>query len=107
MKSADDLFKEFKILSVSEFFKKNADMLGYTGKIRSMTILIHEMVTNALDACEEAGILPEIRVEIDQKGESHYEISVEDNATGIPLKFIPDVFGRMLAGSKAHRNMQS
>jgi len=107
MKSADDLFREFKILSVSEFFKKNADMLGYTGKIRSMTILVHEMVTNALDACEEAGILPEIRVEIDQKGESHYEISVEDNATGIPLKFIPDVFGRMLAGSKAHRNMQS
>jgi len=107
MKTANDLFKEFKILSVSEFFKKNADMLGYTGKIRSMTILVHEMVTNALDACEEAGILPEIRVEIDHRGDSHYEISVEDNATGIPLKFIPDVFGKMLAGSKAHRNMQS
>jgi len=107
MKTANDLFKEFKILSVSEFFKKNADMLGYTGKIRSMTILVHEMVTNALDACEEAHILPEIRVEIDHRGDSHYEISVEDNATGIPLKFIPDVFGKMLAGSKAHRNMQS
>ena len=107
MKTADDLFKEFKILSVSEFFKKNADMLGYTGKIRSMTILVHEMITNALDACEEAGILPEIRVEIDQRGEFHYEISVEDNATGIPLKFITNVFGKMLAGSKAHRNMQS
>ena len=49
MKTADDLFKEFKILSVSEFFKKNADMLGYTGKIRSMTVLVHEMITNALD----------------------------------------------------------
>ncbi len=107
MKTADDLFKEFRTLSVSEFFKKNADMLGYTGKLRSMTVLVHEMVTNALDACEEAGILPEIRVEIDERGEDHYKISVEDNATGIPLKFIPDVFGKMLAGSKAHRNLQS
>jgi DNA topoisomerase-6 subunit B len=107
MKTAGDLFKEFKILSVSEFFKKNADMLGYTGSLRSMTILVHEMVTNALDACEEANILPEIRVEIQQKGEAHYSIIVEDNATGIPLTFIPKVFGKMLAGSKAHRNMQS
>ena len=107
MKTAGDLFKEFKILSVSEFFKKNADMLGYTGSLRSMTILVHEMVTNALDACEEANILPEIRVEIHREGESHYTIGVEDNATGIPLTYIPKVFGKMLAGSKAHRNMQS
>ncbi|MEA1993476.1 MAG: DNA topoisomerase VI subunit B [Euryarchaeota archaeon] len=107
MKTADDLFKEFKILSVSEFFKKNADMLGYMGKLRSMTVLVHETVTNALDACEEANILPKIRVEIERKGNSHYLISVEDNATGIPLKFIPKVFGKMLAGSKAHRNIQS
>lgn len=57
-KDSKELFKEFKIQSVSEFFRRNAAMLGYTGKIRSMTTLIHEAVTNALDACEEAGILP-------------------------------------------------
>ena len=104
---ADDIFKDFRVQSVSEFFRKNAAMLGYTGKIRSLTTLIHEGVTNALDACEDARILPDIRVEIDELGEEYYRISVEDNASGIPLTFIPEVFGRMLAGSKAHSNIQS
>lgn len=104
---ADDIFKDFRVQSVSEFFRKNAAMLGYTGKIRSLTTLIHEGVTNALDACEDARILPDIRVEIEELGTEHYRITVEDNASGIPLAFIPEVFGRMLAGSKAHRNIQS
>lgn len=104
---ADDIFKDFRVQSVSEFFRKNAAMLGYTGKIRSLTTLIHEGVTNALDACEDARILPEIRVEIEELGTENYRISVEDNASGIPLAFVPEVFGRMLAGSKAHRNIQS
>ena len=104
---ADDIFKDFRVQSVSEFFRKNAAMLGYTGKIRSLTTLIHEGVTNALDACEDARILPEIRVEIEELGTEHYRITVEDNASGIPLAYIPEVFGRMLAGSKAHRNIQS
>jgi DNA topoisomerase-6 subunit B len=104
---ANDIFKDFRAQSVSEFFRKNAAMLGYTGKIRSLTTLIHEGVTNALDACEDARILPEIRVEIEELGPEHYRITIEDNASGIPLSFIPEVFGRMLAGSKAHRNIQS
>ncbi|MHC1604917.1 MAG: DNA topoisomerase VI subunit B [Candidatus Methanofastidiosia archaeon] len=107
VRDADELFKEFKFQSVSEFFKKNAGMLGYTGKIRSLTTIIHEGVTNALDACEEAGILPDIVVKIEELGTEHYRVSIEDNASGIPLEFIPEVFGRMLAGSKAHRNIQS
>ena len=104
---ANDIFKDFRVQSVSEFFRKNAAMLGYTGKIRSLTTLVHEGVTNALDACEDARILPEIRVEIEEQGTESYRVSVEDNASGIPLNFIPEVFGRMLAGSKAHRNIQS
>jgi DNA topoisomerase-6 subunit B len=104
---ANDIFKDFRVQSVSEFFRKNAAMLGYTGKIRSLTTLIHEGVTNALDACEDARILPEIRVEIQELGNEHYKITLEDNASGIPLSFIPEVFGKMLAGSKAHRNIQS
>ncbi|MBN1785817.1 MAG: DNA topoisomerase VI subunit B [Candidatus Methanofastidiosa archaeon] len=107
MKHADELFKDFKAQSISEFFKKNAAMLGYTGKIRSLTTIVHEGVTNALDACEEAGILPDIHVRIEEQGNEHYRVSMEDNASGIPLRFIPQVFGRMLAGSKAHRNIQS
>ncbi|RLF81619.1 DNA topoisomerase VI subunit B [Thermococci archaeon] len=104
---ANKLFKEFKIQSVSEFFRRNAAMLGYTGKLRSFTTLIHEAVTNSLDACEEAGILPYVRVEIEELGTEHYKIIVEDNGPGIPEKFIAHVFGKMLAGTKAHRNIQS
>ncbi|AIF69816.1 DNA topoisomerase [Palaeococcus pacificus DY20341] len=104
---AKELFKEFKIQSVSEFFRRNAAMLGYTGKVRSFTTLIHEAVTNALDACEEAGILPYVKVEIEELGKEHYKLIVEDNGPGIPEKFISHVFGKMLAGTKAHRNIQS
>lgn len=103
----DELFKEFKEHSVAEFFRKNKHMLGYSGKIRSLTTIIHELVTNSLDACEEAGILPDIKVEIEKLGADHYKVAVEDNGPGIPLEFIPKVFGKMLAGSKMHRFIQS
>ena len=107
MAEASQLFKEFKIQSVSEFFRRNAAMLGYTGKVRSLTTLVHEAVTNSLDACEEAGIPPYIRVEIEELGREHYKVVVEDNGPGIPEKYITHVFGKMLAGTKAHRNIQS
>ncbi len=107
MTEASQLFKEFKIQSVSEFFRRNAAMLGYTGKVRSLTTLVHEAVTNALDACEEAGIPPYVRVEIEELGSEHYRVVIEDNGPGIPEKYISHVFGKMLAGTKAHRNIQS
>ncbi len=107
MAEAKELFKEFKIQSISEFFRRNAAMLGYTGKIRSLTTVVHEAVTNSLDACEEAGILPYVRVEIEEVKREHYRIIVEDNGPGIPEKFITHVFGKMLAGTKGHRNIQS
>ncbi len=107
MAEAKELFKEFKVQSVSEFFRRNAAMLGYTGKIRSLTTVVHEAVTNSLDACEEAGILPYVRVEIEEIEREHYKVVVEDNGPGIPEKFITHVFGKMLAGTKAHRNIQS
>ncbi|ASJ07147.1 DNA topoisomerase VI subunit B [Thermococcus pacificus] len=107
MSEANQLFKEFKIQSVSEFFRRNAAMLGYTGKVRSLTTLVHEAVTNSLDACEEAGIPPYVRVEIEELGSEHYKVVVEDNGPGIPEKYITHVFGKMLAGTKAHRNIQS
>ncbi len=108
MAEASQLFKEFKIQSVSEFFRRNAAMLGYTGKVRSLTTVVHEAVTNSLDACEEAGILPYIRVELEGGlGREHYRVIVEDNGPGIPEKYITHVFGKMLAGTKAHRNIQS
>lgn len=101
------IFEEFKEHSISEFFRKNRHMLGYSGKLRSMTTIIHELVTNALDACEEAEILPDIKVEIKKLGTDHYRVAVEDNGPGIPPEFVSKVFGKMLAGSKMHRFVQS
>ena len=45
--NADEIFKEFKEQSVSEFFRKNSQMLGYSGKVRSLTTAVHEYVTNS------------------------------------------------------------
>ncbi len=58
--SAKQIESQFKEYSVAEFFKKNRQMLGYAGEVRSLTTIVHEYVTNSLDSCEEAKILPEI-----------------------------------------------
>jgi DNA topoisomerase VI subunit B len=105
-RSADDLFKEFKEVSVTEFFRKNKSHLGYSGKLRSLTTVIHELVTNSLDACEEAGILPDIEVRLKQIGVEHFSFTCRDNGPGIPEKHISGVFGKMLAGTKFHRKIQ-
>ena len=105
-KKADELFKEFKEVSITEFFRKNKAHLGYSGQVRSLTTIVHEIVTNSLDATEEAGILPEIEVEIKELGNEHYKFIERDNGPGIPVQHIPDVFGKMLAGTKFHRNVQ-
>ena len=105
-KAAEKLFEEFKETSITEFFRKNKAHLGYSGSIRSLTTVVHEIVTNSLDACEEAGILPDICVEIFEVGDLHYRLVGKDNGPGIPIKHISNVFGKMLAGTKFHRNIQ-
>ncbi len=104
--NSEEIFKEFKEHSISEFFRKNSQMLGYSGKVRSLTTIIHEYVTNSLDACEEAGILPEIDVRIKLIEEGKYSISVKDNGPGIPSKHVGKVFATVLAGTKFHRYVQ-
>ncbi len=104
----DKIFSNFKEHSVAEFFKKNKQMLGFSGKTRSLTIIVHEYVTNSIDAAEEGGILPEITVkvdEIDKEGE-RYRVTVQDNGPGIPKKHIGKALGQMLAGTKFHRYAQ-
>ncbi|MBN2518644.1 MAG: DNA topoisomerase VI subunit B [Candidatus Altiarchaeota archaeon] len=105
-KEADDLFKELREHSIAEFFRKNAQMLGYSGKIKSLTTVVHELVTNSLDACEESHIPPDILVKIEQIDEEAVVVHGRDNGPGIPKKHISDVFGKMLAGTKFHRNIQ-
>ncbi len=105
-KTADEIFKEFREISISEFFRKNRTQLGYSGKARNLTTIIHELVTNAIDACEECEIFPEIEVKIEKIDNEHYKFFCKDNAYGIPKEHIGDVFGKMLAGTKFHRNVQ-
>ena len=102
----DRIFANFKEHSVAEFFKKNRQMLGFSGKTRSLTILVHEYVTNSLDACEEAGILPEISVRIVESGPEQYKVTIQDNGPGIPKKHLGKALGQMLAGTKFHRYAQ-
>ena len=81
-------------------------MLGYAGKVRSLTTLVHEYITNSLDACEEANILPEIEIKVKELSESRYSIYVRDNGPGIPSKHVGKALGSVLTGTKFHRYMQ-
>ncbi len=105
--TADQLAKEFKEHSVAEFFKKNKQMLGLTGKIRTLTTIVHEYLSNSLDACEEAKVLPEIEVKISELGEEYYEVMVKDNGPGLTEQTIGKALAQLLAGTKFHRLMQS
>ncbi|MFH0927378.1 MAG: DNA topoisomerase VI subunit B, partial [Candidatus Micrarchaeota archaeon] len=105
--SADKIFTNFKEHSVAEFFKKNKQMLGFSGKVRSLTTIVHEYVTNSIDACEEAQILPEIEVAITEVSKNdRYRVAVKDNGPGIPKKHLGKALGQMLAGTKFHRYAQ-
>ena len=106
MAEGKDAFSHFQEHSVAEFFKKNRQMLGFSGKTKSMTTIIHEAVSNSLDACEEAGILPELKVAIRELGEFHFLVHVEDNGPGIPKQYLGKALGQMLAGTKFHRYVQ-
>ncbi len=105
--AAATLDKQFKEHSVAEFFKKNKQMLGLYGKVRTLTMVVHEYVSNSIDACEETGILPNIDVKIDELGEEYYEVTVTDNGPGISKENVGKAFGKLLAGTKFHRMMQS
>jgi DNA topoisomerase-6 subunit B len=92
-------------ISVSEFFAKNRHLLGFDSPRKALLTSVKEAVDNSLDACEEAGILPEIWVRIEQVGEAgtRFRMSVQDNGPGIVSKQIPLIFGKLLYGSKFHR----
>ena len=90
-------------ISVSEFFAKNRHLLGFDNLRKALLTTVKEAVDNALDACEEAGILPEVFVGIEQLGETRFRVTVRDNGPGIVRKQVENVFGRLLYGSKFHR----
>jgi len=90
-------------ISVSEFFAKNRHLLGFDNPRKALLTTVKEAIDNSLDACEEAGIVPEIWVHIQATGPARYKIGVQDNGPGIIKKQIPLIFGKLLYGSKFHR----
>ena len=90
-------------ISVSEFFLKNRHLLGFDNPRKALLTTVKEAVDNALDACEEAGIIPEISVDIEQTGDKRFRIAVTDNGPGIVKAQIPRIFAKLLYGSKFHR----
>src|SRR5205085_3425068 len=74
---------------------------------RALLTAVKEAVDNSLDACEEAGILPDVTVKLLQLAEDRFRITVEDNGPGIVKAQMPKVFGKLLYGSKFHRSRQS
>lgn len=104
---AEEMSAKQREISVAEFFEKNRHLLGFDNKRKALLTTVKEAVDNSLDACEEAGILPEIQVEIMDMGNERYRIVVEDNGPGIVKKQIPMIFAKLLYGSKFHSLKQS
>ncbi|MBI4579670.1 MAG: DNA topoisomerase VI subunit B [Planctomycetes bacterium] len=101
--TAETMARQQRDISVSEFFAKNRHLLGFDNKRKALLMSVKEAVDNSLDACEEAGILPEIEVRLVQTGEDRFRVLVRDNGPGIVKQQIPNVFGKLLYGSKFHR----
>ena len=104
---AEELAKKQKEISVAEFFERNKHILGFGNQTRALITSVKEGVDNALDACEDASILPDIYVEIKNHEEGECKIIVEDNGPGIIKQQIPHIFGRLLYGSRFHAIRQS
>ena len=90
-------------ISVSEFFAKNRHLLGFDNPRKAMLTAIKEAVDNALDASEEAGILPHVYVRVLQVSETRFKLTIRDNGPGIVRAQIENIFGKLLYGSKFHR----
>lgn len=107
--TAERMASNQKQVAISEFFEKNKHFLGFDSLPRSLITAVKEAVDNSLDACEEARILPEIKIQITKLDgkKDIIELRSEDNGPGIPKKSIEKVFGQLLFGSRFHAIRQS
>jgi DNA topoisomerase-6 subunit B len=94
-------------ISVSEFFTRNRHLLGFDNPQKALLTTVKEGVDNSLDACEDAGILPELEVSIQTLAEDRFRVAIQDNGPGIVKAQIPKIFAKLLYGSKFHTLKQS
>jgi len=105
--TAESMAVRQRDISISEFFSKNRHLLGFDNPRKALLTTVKEAVDNSLDACEEAGILPTLKIEILQLEEDRFRVCVEDNGPGIVKAQIPKIFGKLLYGSKFHTLKQA
>src|SRR6058998_3430037 len=112
--SAVEMGARQREISVSEFFTKNRHLLGFDSPRKALLTCVKEAVDNALDASEEAGILPDVTVTVDALSTNgaapppaaqatRFRVTVADNGPGIVRQQIPPIFAKLLYGSKFHR----
>jgi DNA topoisomerase-6 subunit B len=104
---AQQLAAKQREISVAEFFERNRQILGFDNPQRALLTTVKEATDNILDACEEAGVAPEVLIEITKVSEDRLKVVAEDNGPGILRKELPNVFGRLLYGSRFHANRQA
>lgn len=95
--------------STAEYFSKNLQQVGFSSATKAVLTTLKEAVDNSLDACEDAGILPDVDVVIErvgagtQKNTDQIHVVVTDNGPGISPEDLPRVYGEYLASSKFGR----
>ena len=104
---AIELAKKQREISVASFFEKNRHLLGFDNPRKALLTTIKEAGDNSLDACEEGNMLPEINVEVIDMQNDRFKIIVEDNGPGIVKKQVPNIFAKLLYGSKFFKLSQS
>jgi len=102
--TAESMAAKQRDISVSEFFAKNRHLLGFDNPRKALLTAVKEAVDNSLDACEEAHILPDLKITIKlvQDTDNKFVLTVQDNGPGIMAKQVPNIFARLLYGSKFH-----
>ena len=65
-RSAEELSSKLREISIAEFFEKNRHLLGFDNPAKALLTVVKEAVDNSLDACEDARILPEIKISINE-----------------------------------------
>jgi len=100
--TAESMAAKQRAISISEFFVKNRHLLGFDNPRKALLTAVKEAVDNSLDACEEGRILPDLVINIKPVADNKFVLAVRDNGPGIIKQQIPNIFARLLYGSKFH-----